>query len=423
MKRRAGLAVALVLMGCDGETSSPGVGSPHSAFDGDVAFLSVHTEIIVLSDASSAQRVAVAPAWQGRVMTSTAGGPSGASYGWVNRPAIRRGIKPEDQREGLDRHIHVFGGEDRFWIGPEGGQFSWYFEPGAEFTFENWLVPAFIDTAPWEVARRSSAAVTFTHTATLENWSGRTFAIAVEREVRLLDKPALSAALSFDLPADVSFVAFESLNRLSNAGAEPWTTETGLPSVWILGMLIHGDETTVAIPYRKLEGEADEPIVKDDYFGKVPGDRLIVDEDDAQIYFTADGKYRSKIGIGPKRSLGAAGSWDALRGVLTIVQYNAPPEIEPYVNSQWALQDDPYRGDAINSYNDGPIEGGQLGPFYELETSSPALALGPGASYEHIHRTIHFEGERDALDAISRHVLGVSLGRIERRGGFEHQDK
>ena len=49
----------------------------------------------------------------------------------------------------------------------------------------------------------------------------------------------------------------------------------------------------------------------------------------------------------------------------------------------------------INSYNDGPTEDGgkPLGPFYELETSSPALSLNAGESGTHIQRTFHFEGK------------------------------
>ena len=50
----------------------------------------------------------------------------------------------------------------------------------------------------------------------------------------------------------------------------------------------------------------------------------------------------------------------------------------------------PYSGDALNSYNDGPLEdGSQMGPFYELETSSPAAALKPGESITHSQITIH----------------------------------
>lgn len=56
-------------------------------------------------------------------------------------------------------------------------------------------------------------------------------------------------------------------------------------------------ETTVFIPYSP---NAEGVVVNDDYFGKVPAERLIVDE--RTIYFQCDGKYRSKIGIPPGRT-------------------------------------------------------------------------------------------------------------------------
>ena len=48
----------------------------------------------------------------------------------------------------------------------------------------------------------------------------------------------------------------------------------------------------------------------------------------------------------------------------------------------WEMQREPFKGDVINSYNDGPPAPGKppLGPFYELETSSPALSLSPASS-------------------------------------------
>src|SRR5689334_13368722 len=85
-------------------------------FGGDSNFLKKHTDLVVLSDAAGRAKVAVAPAWQGRVMTSTAGGDAGLSFGWINRELIASGK--------LQEHINVFGGEDRMWLGPEGGQFS-----------------------------------------------------------------------------------------------------------------------------------------------------------------------------------------------------------------------------------------------------------------------------------------------------------
>jgi hypothetical protein len=70
----------------------------------------------------------------------------------------------------------------------------------------------------------------------------------------------------------------------------------------------------------------------------------------------------------------------------------------------------------MNSYNDGPPEPGAkpLGPFYELETSSPALFLKPGESYTHTQTTVHFTGPRESLDAIAKHKFGVGLETIEK---------
>jgi hypothetical protein len=80
----------------------------------------------------------------------------------------------------------------------------------------------------------------------------------------------------------------------------------------------------------------------------------------------------------------------------------------------WEQQKEPYGGDVINSYNDGPPAPGKppLGGFYELETSSPGLELAPGATARHTHRTFHFVGEPAALEPIAKQVLGVSLSEI-----------
>src|SRR3990170_4371077 len=74
-------------------------------FGEDVAFLKKYTEVVVLLDKSGKAKVAIAPAWQGRVMTSTARGDRGQSFGWINRELIASGK--------LLPHINVFGGEDR----------------------------------------------------------------------------------------------------------------------------------------------------------------------------------------------------------------------------------------------------------------------------------------------------------------------
>jgi hypothetical protein len=135
---------------------------------------------------------------------------------------------------------------------------------------------------------------------------------------------------------------------------------------------------------------------------------------DSTIFFKGDGQYRSKIGIPPRRAFDVAGSYDAAAHVLTLVQYTLPAGASRYVNSMWEIQREPYKGDAINSYNDGPPAPGKppLGPFYELETSSPALELAPGERYTHVHRTLHLSGSDDDLDRIARATLKVGLADI-----------
>ena len=68
----------------------------------------------------------------------------------------------------------------------------------------------------------------------------------------------------------------------------------------------------------------------------------------------------------------------------------------------------------MNAYNDGPLEdGSQMGPFYELESSSPATKLAPGKKLTHYHRTFHFQGNKEGLNKIAKNVLGVELTDIE----------
>src|ERR1041385_7243731 len=71
-------------------TATTGISMISSAanFGDDVTFLNNHVDVIVLSNKESLARVALVPAWQGRVMTSSAEGESGQSFGWINRELI-----------------------------------------------------------------------------------------------------------------------------------------------------------------------------------------------------------------------------------------------------------------------------------------------------------------------------------------------
>src|SRR6186713_378052 len=375
----------------------------NGTFGYDLNFLrQYHEDIVVLGDSATAQ-VIIAPAYQGRVMTSTTEGNKGISFGWVNHQLIASGKTAE--------HINAFGGEERFWLGPEGGQFSIYFKKGTEFKFDNWFVPKEIDTEPFELVSSTSSEAVFKKEMHLENYSGTKFDLTVDRTIRLLDKASINTILGIAIPENVQSVAFESDNRITNKGTTAWDKKTGMLSIWILSMLNASHQTTVAVPYNQGDSSSLGKIVTDDYFGKVPSDRLKVDS--GLILFKADAVQRSKIGVSPKRALPFVGSYDAVNNVLTIAQFTLPAGAIDYVNSLWKLQDDPFSGDAVNAYKDGEINGEQMGKFYEIESSSPAAALAPGKSIQHIHRTIHLKGAKEDLDRISMKILGKPLNLIK----------
>ena len=391
----------VISSGCMGEETK----MAKKSFGDDVAFTKKHTDVVVLSDSSGQSQVAVAPKLQGRVLTSSAKGTSGLSFGWINRELIASGKTVE--------HINVYGGEDRFWIGPEGGQFSVFFKKDVPFDLEHWFTPAPIDTEAFDLISKSQNRATLRKNMQLDNYSGTIFKIRVDREIRVLDKAEAIEKLAVTPPSSVKMVAFESVNKMTNTGTGAWEKETGLLSIWILGMFNPSPATTIVVPFNAGSQEQLGPIVNDAYFGKVPADRLIIKE--GVLFFSGDGQYRSKIGLSPQRAKPVLGSYDAVNQVLTIVQYNKPDGVLDYVNSMWQLQDQPYRGDVVNSYNDGPAQPGAkpLGPFYELETSSPAARLSPGQMLLHLHRTYHIQGPEADLDPVAKAILGVTISQIK----------
>lgn len=394
-------------------SSEPMENTP-SNFGEDVAFLKKHTDAIVLRRGDAA--VAVAPAYQGRVMTSTATGDGGSSYGWLNYKLIAKGVVPPDEAKGtLESKIHVFGGEERFWLGPEGGQFGIFFAPGAKFDFADWKTPPAIDTEAFDKVSSDDTKAVFARNFTVTNQSGTTFDVGVERTVRLLDCEQTAQALGVTIPEDLPFVAYETVNTISNRGEKVWEADSGLLSVWILGMYKPSPSTVMAIPFRE-DGKG--PVVNDAYFGKIAPDRLKVGN--GVVFFKGDGASRGKIGIPPSRSTPFAGSYSPDLGALTLVRCEPVNKDGRYVNSMWEKQENPYAGDVINAYNDGSPAPGEppLGPFYELETSSPGAELAPGASLTHKQVTVHFAGQPEQLDPIAAVKLGASIAEI--RGAFKN---
>lgn len=367
----------------------------------DVAFFEEKKiPTIELKDEQSKACILLLPTYQGRVMTSSANGSEGSSFGWINYKLLESGE--------VSKQFNPIGGEERLWLGPEGGPYSVYFQQGAEQVFKNWVVPPVLDTESYEVKEQSAQSVKFVKNTVLKNASGTAFNMGIERKVSLLSQDTLSSLLKVAFPEGLDVVAYQSDNTITNLGESPWTKEKGLLSIWMLCMFNPSPTTTVFIPYKT---DAQGVIVNDEYFGKVPADRLIVDK--GTVFFKIDGKHRSKIGIPPERATELCGSFDSEKNILTLLWCSLPSEPKAYVNSKWGAQDDPFKGDAINSYNDGPVDDGSImGPFYEIETSSPAAQLQPKESLTHSQRVAHIQGDKEKLGKIVNDLFGLDINEI-----------
>lgn len=367
-------------------------------FEAELAFLENRGPVVRLKTSGGGE-VVVSPQYQGRVMTSAVA-PGTESLGWINHKFIEAG----ETGTSFDN----YGGEDRFWLGPEGGQFSIFFSPGQPFIFDAWRVPKTLQEGNWDILDQSETSVQLGRRIELTNYSKCQFSIEVSRRISLLDASQLQTLVKVSPSSSIDWIAFESDNTITNLGDQVWQQTTGLLSIWILGMFMPSTDTEVIIPY-ELNGIG--PVVNDRYFGVVPPERLRVAAAHGVLLFKCDGQFRSKIGLSPTRAKSVAGSYSEKARLLTVVQFDKGSSQAPYVNSLWEHQSDPFNGDVINSFNDGPVQPGQpsQGGFYELETSSPSGALRPGSKLRHRHRTFHFVGDREALNAVARASLGVSL--------------
>jgi len=395
----ASLTIAMITMiqpACHTAPAAADTPVPGS-FGYDLQFLQQHDSGLVLLKNGDAQLIASAK-YQGKVFTSTADGPRGKSFGWIHYKAFDGPPDP---------HMNAYGGENRCWLGPEGGPFSLYFAPGAAMEFANWHTPAAFDSEPWQLHMQTDSTAVFIKDMQLTNYAGTPLSLAVKRSVTLLGNYGIGNLLGITLGPTLKAVGYRTENTLTNTGANAWTETSGMPCLWMLDMFPPSDTTTVVIPYT---AGSDQPA-NTGYFGEIPAARI--SHHNNTLFFKADGKSRGKLGIKPGRTLPIAGSYDAAHDVLTIIQFDTAGSMK-YLNQEWTTAKPPFSGDAMNAYNDGPLAGGgQMGPFYELESVSPAAFLPPAQSLTHRHSVFHFTGRREALDTLCQSLLGATLQTIE----------
>ena len=360
-----------------------------TAFERDLAFLREHDpDLVVLRSGDAA--LAASARYQGKVFTSTTGG--GESQGYIAYGAFA--VDPPAAR------INAYGGEQRLWVGPEGGPLSVFFPADVPFAHEYWRTPAPIDREPWELASAGEREVSFRKTARFASRAGATFDARLDRRVELLDATELRERLGGEVVDELAGVGYVTANALTNVGAEPWTEQTGAPCLWALDMLPAGDSVVVVLPYRGAT-PATLDTTNAGYFGATPPERLRVVE--GAVLFRGDGEEVGKVGLPPRRATGRLGAVDLERGVLTVVDFGLDPRAR-YLGMEWAEADDPYAGDAATSYNHDNRPAGAS--FFELESVGPAAFLAPGETSAHRHAVYHLAGPRHAVMSATRRLLG-----------------
>ena len=315
--------------------------------------------------------------------------------------------------------MNAYGGENRLWLGPEGGKFSLFFRPGAKMIFDNWKTPAPFDTEVWNVNGMDSQSVTMFKKMDLLNYAGTRLKLKVVRTISILSREQIFRQAGVSESEDSLFaVGYETRNTLTNSGEQEWTDTSGMPCIWILDMFKPSETSVIVVPFKKTGMEDFKTVVTTNYFGEIPSDRI--KHNDNLIFFRADGKSRGKLGISANGAGETAGSYDALNKVLTIILFKVNGK-NRYLNQEWNITKPSFRGDAVNAYNDGPLsDGSQMGPFYEIESVSQAAFIKPGESIYHSHTVLHFSGNENTLDKIATHMLGAGLEKINKSFEVSH---
>src|SRR6185437_784173 len=395
--------LAAVFLGSCGDRSHKGVFESQYAkgsFGYDLDFLKQKDTVIVLHNNDGTGQVVVSPKYQGKVFTSTANGPDGKSFGWINYKLFAQ--------TSLDAHMNPYGGEDRLWLGPEGGKFALFFKPGTKMVFDYWHTPAAFDFESWKATFVTDKTVSLTKSTRVMNYLGVIFPLTVVRDIEILEPAEIKKMLGITFDEKVKTVAFNTKNTIINTGYRAWDRHTGAPCLWNLDMFTPSAKTVIVVPYNNNDTGK---VATTDYFGQIPPDR--VKYANGILLFKADGKSRGKLGVPPNRAKTMAGSFDSQNNVLTIAVFDLDAKAT-YLNQEWRTDRNPFAGDAVNAYNDGPLASGtQMGPFYEIESVSPAAFLKPQEGMSHRHSVFHFTGDKGELNQIALKTLGISLQDIQ----------
>lgn len=363
---------------------------PSGTFGYDIERLKPIEGLKILQEGD--KMIAVSGSLQGRILTSSAKGMYGKSYGWFNQPLIDEG-KATTNMAGL-------GGESRLWFAPEWGSFSLCFEKGQAQTDANLRRPQDLNDKLFFITKKTKNSVTCVGEIQLKNDHDFVFKIGIERTITLLSENEIEQNLQINIPNDLACVGFSAKNTVGNIGKQAFKKETGLISIWELGCMLTTPDNVVILPLSQPTDSITEYFAPDD-------DHIQIVNQVA--YYQADAQGLSKIGISPQYCKNVMGSYSPSQRQLNIVTFTFDKNGQ-FVNSI-PNNTAPYKGDVINIFNGIVNEKWNL-PFYEFESISSAKELQPKENMVHTQTTYHFEGDVEELDKLAKAVLGVSLKNV-----------
>lgn len=359
-------------------------------FAEDITFLREFAQPAVLKDSTSKSAIAIIPAWQGRVITSSVE-ENGRSFGWLNYSTIENGKADE---------FSTYGGEDRFLLGPEPTPVidTTVSENGDAVT-KHATPPALPSTRTLQQVSSAKGITVLEGAIGIQSKNGNTLHTSVSRTISLLSRRDLHNYLGADIHRSMRAVGFHSDNIIINSGDHRWDTAYGTTSIRIRGVFPVTQASIAIIPLRPggtVENSA-----------ALPKERFLIKNNIA--FFRADGNLSAEIGVKQQSALNYVGLYDPEREVLTVVQFTLPRNPAFYLGE--TMEDN--RAEVLTIRNNGPENPYARGRFMEIQSASPAALLKPKGRMQHFHRTIHLQGSEKHLGEITKKLFGVTVKELK----------
>ena len=378
------------------------------------------SEPVVLKGEDKKKTVVVTPKLVGRVMCMSFDSEDGQATGFVNEKQLRKGCSTSGfaARSGPEDGWNDFGGAERIWFAPEGGEYGFFFDPGVEHNMYNYRMSYPLHAVPYKVVDQPSdeKSVTFSALIQLVNYRGSKISLEVTRKITVLE----SCPFAVGLGGSLDVVGFRSQTWAKNVGLTALNKHTTPLSLWTAGIFNSGKQVIVLLPCRKGPvSELGEPVIKE-YFRYVSNlpmdDRTLASHwwvSDGCVLIKANGKVQLKLEMQKRRSLGRLASIDLEDYTMTIVDFKLYPELD-YAASYFLPYDgDLLDGGAMSSFMNVGDRKSRETAIYELEFCSPILELQRNETFCHVSDTYQLRGDKASMASICDRFFNVDLKTLE----------